>query len=81
MCVTHPAVLEHSCADVPANDRQQWFMKQLVEGKQNRASDMAAYWSISEKTAKRDIDDLKKKGLVEFISAPKNGFYRIVREW
>jgi predicted HTH transcriptional regulator len=39
---------------------------------------MAAYWSISEKTAKRDIADLKRKSLVEFVGAPKNGFYRIV---
>ena len=78
----HPAVLEHSRGDVPinvpANDRQQWFLEQLAAGKQSRASDLAAYWSISEKTAKRDIAGLKKKGVIEFVGAPKKGFYHII---
>jgi len=82
-------VLEHSRADVPVsvpvsvpvNDRQRWFLEQLAAGKQIRASDLAAYWSISEKTAKRDIADLKRKGLIEFVGAPKNGLYRIMGEW
>lgn len=82
----HPAVLEDSRGDVPinvpinvpANDRQQWFLEQLAAGNQSRASDLAAYWSISEKTAKRDIADLKKKGVIEFVGAPKKGLYRII---
>ena len=84
----HPAVLEYPRADVPVNvpasvpvnDRQRWFLEQLAVSKQIRASDLAGYWSISEKTAKRDIADLKRKGLIEFVGAPKNGFYRVVRE-
>ena len=80
----HPAVLEHSSADVsasvPVNDRQRWFLEQLVAGKQTKASDLAAYGNISEKTAKRDISDLKRKDLIKFVGAPKNGFYRIVGE-
>lgn len=82
----HPAVPEDSRANVPVNvpasvpvsDRQRWFIEQLSADKQIRASGLAAYWSISEKTAKRDISDLKRKGIVEFVGAPKNGFYRIV---
>jgi len=67
----HPAVLEHSRtsvpANVPANDRQRWFLEQLAAGKQIRASDLAAHGRISEKTAKRDIFDLKRTGLIEFV--------------
>ena len=63
-------------ANVPVNDRQRWFLEQFAARKQIRASDLAAYWSISEKTAKRDIADLKGKGLIEFVGSPKNGFYR-----
>ena len=82
----HPAVLEHPRTDVPVNvpvnvpvsDRQKWFLEQLAASKQIRASDLAAYWSISEKTAKRDIADLKRKGMIEFVGALKKGFYRIV---
>ena len=89
----HPAVLEYPRADVPVSvpasvpagvpvsDRQRWFLEQLAASKQVRAADLAAYWSISEKTGKRDIADLKRKGLVEFVGVPKNGFYRIVGEW
>jgi len=81
----HPAVLEHSRADVPvsvpANDRQRWFLEQHEASNQIKASDLAAYCSISEKTAKRDIAGLKRKGLIEFVGAPKNGFYRIMEEW
>jgi len=73
----HPAVLEYTHADVPVNDRQRWLLEQLAAGKQIIASELAAYWSISEKTAKLDIADLKRKGLVGFVGAPKNGFYRI----
>ncbi|WP_299983929.1 HTH domain-containing protein [Desulfobacula sp.] len=39
---------------------QRWFIEQLSAGKQIRASDLAAYFPISEKTAKRDIADLKR---------------------
>ena len=36
-----------------------------------------AEWNISQKTAQRDIADLKQKGLIEFSGAPKNGYYRL----
>ena len=52
---------------VPVNDRQRWFLEQLAAGKQSRASDLAAHGGISEKTAKRDIFDLKRTGLIEFV--------------
>jgi len=44
-------------------------------GKNCRASDLATHWSVTEKTAKRDIAALKKVGVIEFIGAPKNGYY------
>jgi len=37
------------------------------------------YWKIAQKTAKRDIADLKKRGLIEYSGAPKNGFYCLKR--
>ncbi len=43
----------------------------------NMALDLAAQWNISQKTAKRDIADLKRKGLIKFLGAPKNGHYRL----
>ena len=35
------------------------------------------HWDVSQKTAKRDIADLKRKEFIEFLGAPKNGYYRL----
>ena len=64
-------------ANVPVNDRQKWFLKQTGKGIRISSSDLAAHWHVSQKTAKRDIADLKQKGLIEFFGAPKNGYYRL----
>lgn len=63
--------------NVPVNERQKWFLEQLASNRQTRASDLAARWRVSLKTAKRDISGLKAQDLVEFVGAPKKGFYRI----
>jgi len=63
--------------NVPVNNRQKWFLNQTGKGIQISSSDFAAHWDISQKTAKRDIADLKQKGLIEFSGAPKNGYYSL----
>jgi len=63
--------------NVPANERQLWFLEQLSAGKQVRAADIAAHWMVTEKSAKRDIADLKVRGAIEFVGVPKKGFYRV----
>ncbi len=65
-------------ANVPVNDRQKWFLEQLALGKNCRASDLAEHWSVTVKTARRDIAVLKKGGVIEFIGAPKKGYYHII---
>jgi len=77
----HPEAVENETIDVPVNvpvnDRQKWFLNQTGKGVRVSSSDLAAHWNISQKTAKRDIADLKQKGLIEFTGAPKNGYYRL----
>ena len=63
--------------NVPVNERQQWFLNQRGAGSKVKAADVAARWSITEKTAKRDISTLKKHGIIEFVGPPKTGSYRI----
>jgi len=63
--------------NVPVNERQQWFLEQLSEGKQAKATDISAHWMVTEKSAKRDIADLKAREVIEFVGAPRNGFYRV----
>ena len=81
----HPESVESEATDVPANvpvnvpvnNRQKWFLNQIGKGVRVSTSELAAQWNISQKTAKRDIADLKHKGLIEFSGAPKNGYYHL----
>ena len=81
----HRATVENETLDVPVydpvnvsvNDRQKWFLKQIGKNIKVSSSHIAAHWHVSQKTAKRDIADLKQKGLIEFSGAPKNGNYRL----
>ena len=63
--------------NVPVNERQQWFLEQLSASKQTKATDISEHWKVTEKSAKRDITDLKARGVIEFVGAPRNGFYRV----
>jgi predicted HTH transcriptional regulator len=81
----HPEAVESEASDVPVNvpvnNRQKWFLNQIGKGVRVSTSELAAQWNISQKTAKRDITDLKHKGLIEFLGAPKNGCYRLKSWW
>jgi len=73
----HPEVGEMEKLDVPVNDRQKWFLQQIGKNIRVLSSSIATHWDVSQKTAKRDIADLKRKELIEFLGAPKNGYYRL----
>lgn len=76
----HPDVEKMNVANVPVNvpvnERQKWFLEQLVAEKNPKASDVAEYFNVTTMTAKRDIADLKEWGLIEFVGSPKTGLYR-----
>ncbi|WP_246293918.1 ATP-binding protein [Desulfobacter latus] len=56
----HPETHEEDVpVNVPINSRQQWFLDQVKVGVKVTATDIAGHWKVSEKTAKRDIADLK----------------------
>ena len=63
--------------NVLVNDRQKWLLKQFGTNIGVSSSDIATHWVVSQKTAKRDISDLKQKELIEFSGASKNGYYRL----
>ena len=64
-------------ANVPVNARQRWLLEQLARGQRTKTADLAARFAVSEKTARRDIADLRELGLIEFVGAPKTGHYRL----
>jgi predicted ArsR family transcriptional regulator len=63
----------------PVNARQQWFIAQIIAGKQPDWADLAQQWQVSRAAARRDIADLKARGLIEFVGARKTGFYRLAK--
>ena len=65
--------------DVPdLNVRQQWVMTQIEKGTEVRASMVVEQFGCSQKTAKRDLADLRDKHLLRFVGAPRTGHYRLV---
>ncbi len=77
----HPEVGEMEKLDVPVNvpvnDRQKWFLKQIGKNIRVSSLDIAKRWEVSQKTAKRDIADLKQRELIEFLGSQKTGYYRL----
>jgi hypothetical protein len=49
----HPEASEELIDNVPVNQRQQWFINQIQRNVKVSAKDIAGYWKVSEKTAKR----------------------------
>ncbi len=62
------------------NIRQLWFINTLLEGEKVFATDIAAHWRVTAKTAKRDITGLKSAGLITDRGTRRSGFYELVRE-
>jgi len=53
------------------------LLEQLARGQRTKAADVATKFDVTEKTAKRDIADLRERGLIEFVGARKTGHYRL----
>ena len=62
------------------NIRQLWFINTLLEGEKVFATDIAAHWRVTVKTAKRDITGLKSAGLIVYRGARRSGFYEIAHQ-
>jgi predicted ArsR family transcriptional regulator len=59
--------------NVPVNERQRWFLDQIARGGAAKAAEIAAHFQVTEKTAQRDLTDLKAEQLIEFVGARKKG--------
>ena len=60
------------------NERQKWFLLKLKNDRNKGAEDIARHFEVSLSTAKRDIADLRGKGLIAFNGANKTGHYVII---
>jgi len=66
-------------AESAFNERQQWILDQLRASNQVRRRDVEAHCRCSSKTAKRDLAELRDRGLIEFVAKPWPGHYQCVQ--
>ena len=59
------------------NRRQRWYLQALAEGNRITTADLQQHWSVSEKTARRDLTVLKQRGNIEYVGPAKTGRYRL----
>lgn len=61
------------------NERQAWFVGELQAGHSPQRADIEEKFGCSDKTAKRDLADLRDRGEIEFVPKPNPGHYRLKR--
>jgi hypothetical protein len=57
--------------------RQEWIISQLRVGIKLGRPDVVRQFGCSLKTAERDLQALKDRGLVEWVGSPRTGYYRL----
>lgn len=60
------------------NDRQAWIIQQLRSGTGLRIGDVVDQWGCSKTTAKRDLAELRDRGLIKFEGAARTGCWQLV---
>ncbi len=61
--------------NVPLNERQRWFLLSLKKETNLSAKDIAKHFSVTIKTARRDINGLKTMHKISFIGSKRTGRY------
>lgn len=61
------------------NERQQWAFEQLQARGELRKADLVERFQCGDKTAERDLRELRRRGLIEFDGPAKTGFWRPTR--
>ncbi|MBT3177887.1 MAG: HTH domain-containing protein [Desulfobacula sp.] len=70
--------LEIFISKIKKSSTANWFIHQIQRNAIVSAKDIAGHWKVSERTAKRDITDLKQKKVIAFSGAAKNGSYHLL---
>jgi len=59
------------------NIRQVWFYGELKNGHATSLTDLMRFWDVGEATAKRDLSELVRLGLIRHVGAKRNGYYSL----
>jgi hypothetical protein len=57
--------------------RRAWILQQLADGVQLKAPAVAEHFKCSVKTAQRQLTALKDEGKIEYVGAPRTGYYQL----
>lgn len=60
------------------NRRQRWFIDQLQAGRAVRPRDLCTRWQVSLRTAKADVAQMNKAGLVAYYGSKRAGAYALL---
>lgn len=69
--------MEPSEGDEPLNDRHYWVLSQLAQDVKLTKHHVITQYGFSERSAKRILSSLTKRGLIEFCADPRPGFYKL----
>ena len=61
----------------PLNDRHYWVLSQLAQDVKLTKRSVMEHFRYSERHTKRILSSLTKRGLIEYCSLPRPGFYRL----
>jgi len=59
------------------NIRQVWFYGELKNGHATSMNDLMCFWDVGEATAKRDLSELIRLGLIRHVGSKRNGYYSL----
>jgi DeoR/GlpR family transcriptional regulator of sugar metabolism len=59
------------------NERQQWVLRELERGTKVRRARLEQKFDVADKTTKRDLAGLARRGAVEFVRIGRDGYYRL----
>jgi ATP-dependent DNA helicase RecG len=77
----HPAVLEHSRADVTENvteNREQSILNLILTNKYITTTKLAQMLNVNRRTIARDIESLKNEGKLIRVGGDKGGYWDVI---
>lgn len=59
------------------NIRQVWFYGELKRGNFHDMQSLMRFWAVGAATAKRDLSDMVKMGIIHYVGSRRNGHYML----
>jgi predicted HTH transcriptional regulator len=62
------------------NERQRWILDEIRDGTELKRCMVESRFAVSQKTAKRDLSEMAKAGLIEYVRSPYPGHWELVQD-